>query len=288
MWLNSAISDCNSRLHMVGIQEVVFQQRGDLGQIFDTAVLGHWECCCLVSYPVDVEPKSHALPPFLHWQSLPLVRQVENVRCLLCQAHLQLEVPCKPVLTGVVQWKVCCDERFFLPWLEGEGNWEREAPLHLIKKLGDPTLLFLLLDTDMRGCDSWSCSSHLVTKRCPWQIRDSRLERQEAPKSSIITKPLQQPWYCLPPDFLMERKINPWEYLLPLVATVLFFSTSGHTGAQHFSATKVWLTHLWLETMCDQSIVFCVQWLIPGALPCSGNHGSMYICGGAKDPSSLE
>ena len=160
----------------------------------------------------------------------------------------------------------------FLPWLEGEGNWEREAPLHLIKKLGDPTLLFLLLDIDVRGCDIWSCSSHLVTKRCPWQIRDSRLERQEAPKASIIAKPLKQLWYCLRPDFLMERKISPWEYLLPLVANVLFFSTSGHTGAQHFSATKVWLYDLkWCVTrvlyfvFSDWSLVLFPAVVIMGA-----------------------
>ena len=38
--------------------------------------------------------------------------------------------------------------------------------------------------------------------------------------------------------FYWRKKISPWKNLLPLVANTLFFSTSGNTGAQQFSATK--------------------------------------------------
>lgn len=36
---NSAISNRESEFHTVGIVQVVFQQLGDLGQIFDTSIL---------------------------------------------------------------------------------------------------------------------------------------------------------------------------------------------------------------------------------------------------------
>lgn len=38
---DSAISNYYSESYTVGIQDVVYQQGGVLGQIFDTAILGH-------------------------------------------------------------------------------------------------------------------------------------------------------------------------------------------------------------------------------------------------------
>lgn len=93
------------------------------------------------------------------------------------------------------------------------------------------------------------------------KIRDAKLGRQEVPESSMIAKSLKKPWDYLPPDFLMERKISPWEYLLPLVANVLFFSTSG--PQQHSTFLRQSMA-LWLEMMCDRSACFVFSdWLQP-------------------------
>lgn len=237
---------------------------------------------CLI--PLMLNPTAMPLPHFLHWQSLLLIRKAENFKCLLCQAHLQLQ-EAMWASSGVVQWEVCYKERFFFPWLEWEGNWERERPTLPGKEARRSHLSLPAFGYWHERM--WHSGAALVIcdKTMSLKIRDAKLGRQEVPESSMIAKSLKQPWDYLPPDFLMERKINPWEYLLPLVANVLFFSTSGpqqHSTLLHQSMA------LWLEMMCDRSVMFCVQWLTPATLSYSDNHGNMYICRAAQDSSSLE
>lgn len=152
---------------------------------------------------------------------------------------------------------------------------ENQASLLLIKKRQrDPTPLFQLLDIDVRGCDLWTCSSNLVTKRWPWQIKDARVERQEATQSSVTAELLKQPWDYILPDFSTGGKKQVLERTCCLWWPI---SCSGHTGAQHFSATKAWPIDL--KCNVTRSIVAMSRVWLPTALPCSGNQWSTYTDG---------
>ena len=99
------------------------------GQIFDTPTLGCGECCCHVwqvyGTLLTLNPTAIPIPLFLNWQRLPLMREAEGVRGLLCHPP---SARCSHVtrgLTSEVWWEVCFKERFSSLIKRGWGHGER-------------------------------------------------------------------------------------------------------------------------------------------------------------------
>ena len=203
------ITDCNSKLHRVGIQEDVFQQHGDLGQIFETVVLGHWESC-LVSYPMMLNPTAMPLPPFSILAEPASHERPKTSNAYFVRLTCSYRRPCEPVLVWY-NGKSVIKRDFFPGWNE-RGNWERGPTLPDKAARGSHPFLPAFGYWHER---TWHSGAALVIcdKTMSLKIRDAKSGRREVPESSMTAKSPKQPWDYLPPDSLMERKINPWEDL---------------------------------------------------------------------------